>query len=397
MPMLARALTALALSLILVSAPLSAPLAAKARKKAAPWRPVAAEILMDADSGKILRSRHADTPTYPASLAKMMTLLLTFEALDRGTLRLDQQLPVSRYATTMPPSRLSLAPGSTITVEEAILALVTRSANDVAVVLAEAIAGSEKAFGKRMTARARALGMKHTVFRNASGLPNREQRTTARDMAILSRALVTRHAKHYGYFSRRSFVWQGKTIYGHNRLLSRYEGMDGIKTGFINASGFNLAASAVRNGHRLIAVVMGGESAVKRDQRVGELLDAGFRAHTPLSPDAVVAADEDPASQGDAALGVRAALVTSKPASAPEPQGIWSVQVGAFKNARAARRSAAAAAKALGQLAAGSEPKAVRSGRMYKARLVGFQSRSATVACDALKAKHLECFTLRAR
>mgnify|MGYP001333922915 CR=1 FL=1 len=397
MPTLARALTALSFSLAVASVPLSAPLAAKANK-AAPWRPVSAEILMDAQSGAVLRARNADTLTYPASLTKMMTLFLTFEALDQGKLRLNQPLPVSRYATTMQPSRLGLSVGGTITVEEAILALVTKSANDVAVVLAEAVAGSEATFAQRMTARARALGMKHTAFHNASGLPHRQQRTTARDMAILSRALIKRHARHYAYFSRRTFDWQGTTIYGHNRLLARYEGMDGLKTGFINASGFNLAASAERNGHRLIAVVLGGESAVKRDARVAELLDIGFRAHTPLPPDAVMAADDEPTAQGDAALGVRTVSLPKTRAPSPNTSSAhWSIQVGAFKNAAAARRDATATAKLLGTLAADAKPEVVRTGGMYKARLTGFQAQSATAACDALKAKKRDCFTLRAR
>ncbi|WP_207462564.1 D-alanyl-D-alanine carboxypeptidase [Azospirillum sp. SYSU D00513] len=410
MPMLARALTAL---LLAFSLSLSTP-ALAAKKKPKPWRPVAAEILMDARTGAVLRASNADTITYPASLTKMMTLLMTFEALDGGRLKLHQPLPVSRYATGMAPSRLGVPAGGTITVEQAILALVTKSANDVAVVLAEALGGSEKAFAAAMTARARSLGMKSTTFRNASGLPNREQRTTARDMAVLSRALIVRHAGYYDYFSRRTFEWNGKTITGHNRLLARYEGYDGIKTGFINASGFNLAGSAKRDGRRLIAVVLGGETAAKRDQRVADLLDIGFNSHTPLkAPEPVVAeaeAEEEETAEGDASLAVRASApavkaAAAKPVAAVKPpapkaasaKGGWSVQVGAFKDRQAALRSAQRSQDRLGKLAAGATPEAVRAGSIYKARLTGFGSDAARSACTALKAKRQDCFTLQSQ
>ena len=385
MPMLARALTAL---LFVIALTVSTPDALAAKKKT--WQPVAAEILMDAKTGAVLKARNADVITYPASLTKMMTLMLTFEALDKGTLKLHQPLKVSRYATTMQPSRLGLPAGGTITVEQAILALVTKSANDVAVVLAEALGGSEQAFAKTMTARARSLGMRNTTFKNASGLPNRQQRTTARDMAILSRALINRHAKHYSYFSRRSFQWQGQTISGHNRLLARYEGLDGIKTGYIGASGFNLAASAVRDGRRIIAVVLGGRTAAQRDQQVADLLDVGFKTHTPLkAPDMVIAeaaSEEDANAQGDAALRTAAAVAAG---------GNWSVQVGAFKSRSAALRSAQETSKVLGKLATASTPEVVRTGSLYKARLSGFAAQDAQSACAVLKAKRHDCFTLQ--
>ncbi|AWJ87175.1 D-alanyl-D-alanine carboxypeptidase (plasmid) [Azospirillum sp. TSH58] len=254
---------------------------------AAVFRPVHAYVLMDAQSGRVLDSENADTLTYPASLTKMMTLLLTFEALERGTLRLDQELPVSRHATNQKPSRLNLAVGSTIRVEDAILALTVKSANDVAVVLAEALGGSEEQFAEMMTAKAQALGMTSTTFRNASGLPHKEQRTTARDMARLSRAIVSRPAREYAYFSRTRFDWNGTVVPGHNRLLGRVEGYDGIKTGFINLSGFNLAGSASRNGQRLVAVVLGGTTAASRDREVAELLEQGFGSAPPKQTVAV--------------------------------------------------------------------------------------------------------------
>lgn len=399
MPLLARVSTLLLLSLT-VFAVLLAPLPASARNSAKKaWTPVAAEILMDAHSGKVLRARNADQLTYPASLTKMMTLMLTFEALDRGTLRLNQSLVVSRHAASMPPSRLWLAPGSTITVEQAILALVTRSANDVAVVLGEALGGSETAFAKKMTARARRLGMRHTVFRNASGLPDRLQRTTARDMAILSRALIGRHAKHYAYFKRRSFDWQGDTVYGHNRLMARYPGMDGIKTGYIAASGFNLAASAVRDGRRLIAVVLGGHSADARDSLVADLLDAGFQRPTspsrpaPAQPDLVIT--KNSASTAERSTAVSVAVPSLKPAATEAADSSWSIQVGAFASHAAAVRSARDTAKRLGSLAAGASPAVVRSGGLYKARLTGFPAATADAACSALKTAGRGCFPVR--
>lgn len=243
----------------------------------AAYHPVHASVLMDAGTGRILEASNADELTYPASLTKMMTLLLTFEALDKGTLRLDQELPVSFHAANQKPSRLGLTPGSTLRVEQAIIAITVKSANDAAVVLGEALGGTEEHFAEMMTAKARAIGMTNTTFRNASGLPNREQRTTAHDMARLSRAIVTLPAREYGYFSQTRFDWNGTTIGGHNHLLGRVAGYDGIKTGFINLSGFNLAGSAVRNGQRLIAVVLGGTSIRSRDHEVTELLEKGFK------------------------------------------------------------------------------------------------------------------------
>ena len=206
--------------------------------------PPYAEFLLDPATGAVLHAVNADTTTQPASLTKMMTLFLAFDALDKGDLALDQLIPVSRRAQNMAPSKLGLVAGTTIRVEDAILGLVTRSANDAAVVLAEAVGGTEEQFADMMTTKARILGMRNTSFRNASGLPNTRQTTTARDIAVLSQALIKGHARHYPYFSRTSFTYNGAPVQTHNRLMSRYDGMDGIKTGFVNASGFNLAGTA---------------------------------------------------------------------------------------------------------------------------------------------------------
>ncbi|MDX1464443.1 MAG: D-alanyl-D-alanine carboxypeptidase family protein [Halomonas sp.] len=235
-----------------------------------------AGIVIDADSQEILYAENADRLRYPASLTKMMTLYLMFEALEAGRLSLDQPLPVSAYAASKPASKLYVKSGSTIPVDQAIDALVIKSANDVAVVVAEALGGSDTHFAKMMTDKARELGMQDTVFRNPHGLPDAGQVTTARDMAVLSRQLMRDFPQYYPRFSRTSFTWRGKTITGHNRLLKNYPGADGLKTGFIRASGFNVATSAVRGDRRLLTVVMGGFSAASRDAHTADLLDRGF-------------------------------------------------------------------------------------------------------------------------
>jgi D-alanyl-D-alanine carboxypeptidase len=233
-------------------------------------------IVIDQASGRELSARNADASRFPASLTKMMTLYLLFDALDRGKVGLNTRLRVSRHAASRPPSKLGLRPGQTITVRQAMLALATKSANDAAVVVAEGLAGSEAAFARKMTAQARALGMGRTTFRNASGLHHPQQRTTARDMAMLGRALLRDHPARYHLFSTRSFRW-GRASHGnHNRLMSAYRGMDGIKTGYTRPAGFNLVASANRKGRRLVGVVMGSRSAATRNGLMASLLDQGF-------------------------------------------------------------------------------------------------------------------------
>lgn len=232
---------------------------------------------MDADSGRIISQRYADKSLHPASLTKMMTLLLTFEALDRGDIRKNTRIRISKHAANMVPSKLGLKVGATIKVEDAIKSLATKSANDVAVALGEHLSGSESRFANAMTARAHTIGMSKTRFKNASGLHNKHQVTTARDMAKLAQYILQRHPHHYKYFSTRSFTYKGKTYKNHNKLLATYRGMDGFKTGYINASGFNLVASAHRNGRRLIGVVFGGRSGNTRNSHMASIMDAGFR------------------------------------------------------------------------------------------------------------------------
>jgi D-alanyl-D-alanine carboxypeptidase len=242
----------------------------------AAYGPVFEWILLDAETGQVLSEQNADVLTYPASLTKMMTLYLAFEALNQGKLRLDQRLYVSDDAARRAPSKLALTPGDSVPVHDLILGIVTKSANDAAAVLAEGLAGSEANFARYMTSKARQLGMQQTWYQNASGLPNPDQRTTARDVARLALALYHQFPREYRYFSTREFDFRGELVHSHNHLLEWYPGLDGIKTGFVNASGFNLAASAVRDGHRLIGVIMGGRSARGRDIQMASLLDQGF-------------------------------------------------------------------------------------------------------------------------
>ncbi|MCA1296857.1 D-alanyl-D-alanine carboxypeptidase family protein [Stappia indica] len=230
-------------------------------------------IVIDARSGKVLHEEDADGLRNPASLSKMMTLYLLFDALDAGIVTLDSPLTVSRKAASQPPARIGVKAGTTITVDQAIRALAVKSANDVAVVVAENIGGTETAFAHRMTRKARSLGMRRTNFVNASGLENPGQVTTARDMATLARALKRNHARRARNFTARSFTYNGRTYKTTNNLLGRVAGVDGIKTGYISKAGYNLAASARRGGKSIIAVVIGGQTEAKRDREVTNLLE----------------------------------------------------------------------------------------------------------------------------
>jgi D-alanyl-D-alanine carboxypeptidase len=230
------------------------------------------DIVVDANSGNVLHATNPDATRHPASLTKIMTLYLLFEQLEAGKLKLDSALKVSEHAASQSPTKLGLKAGSSIQVEDAIKGIVTRSANDAAVVVGEAISGDEEEFAKLMTRKAQALGMSRTIYKNASGLPDDDQVTTARDQSILGRAIQERFPKYYKYFSTRSFTFRGQRIGNHNNLLGRVEGVDGIKTGYIRASGFNLVTSVHRGNRYLVAVVMGGNSAGSRDARMRDLI-----------------------------------------------------------------------------------------------------------------------------
>ncbi len=235
-----------------------------------------AAYVVHADSGDVLFDRYSTARRYPASLTKMMTLYLLFEELEAGNLTLESKLKVSARAAGQPPSKLGLEAGSTITVDDAIQALVIKSANDVAAVVAEHISGSEWRFAKKMTSKARSLGMSRTTFRNASGLPNSKQVTTARDMATLGQRVLQDFPQYYHYFAAKGFTWNGRTYASHNKLIKTYAGADGIKTGYTRRSGFNLVTTAVKGDQRLIGVVLGGRSSRTRDKHMRDILDKAF-------------------------------------------------------------------------------------------------------------------------
>ncbi|MBM6579287.1 SPOR domain-containing protein [Microvirga sp. BT689] len=251
---------------------------AEAARRRAPagggYSPLAASIVVDAKTGKILQGENIDEPRIPASITKVMSLYLLFEQLERGRMRLDTPLTVSSYAASQPPTKLGLRPGSTIEVDDAIKAMVTLSANDVSVVVAENIAGSEDAFAQMMTRKARELGMSSSAFYNPHGLPHSPANiTTARDLSILGRAIQDRFPKYFAYFQTSSFQYGSRTIRGHNRLLGKVEGVDGIKTGYTRLSGFNLLTSVNTDTRSIVAVVLGGRSGASRDQKMAALID----------------------------------------------------------------------------------------------------------------------------
>ena len=382
---------------------------------------VSESIVIDVETGQVLSQANADAITYPASLTKMMTLYLTFEALNAGRLRLDQYLPVSYEAASRAPTKLGLRPGESVAVQDLILGLVTRSANDAASVLAEGLGGSESAFAEQMSRKARLLGMTSTAYRNASGLPDPDQYTTARDEAQLALSLYRDFPREYRYFATRQFYFRGSIIHNHNHLLDWYEGADGIKTGYIGASGFNLAASAVRNGHRLIGVIMGGPSAGTRDREMAALLDRGFQdvgaggttmvAHREVPPPAVAEAEQAPSPTPREKSGIitkaasRLAAHLSpfgKAEAAPLvheqhalPAGEhWSIQLGAFRTESVAAKAAHAAASlptAKGKALQIVEPAKTDKERLYRARLLNFTPQEAWSTCIALRKRSIEC------
>ncbi|MBB3329625.1 D-alanyl-D-alanine carboxypeptidase [Halomonas campaniensis] len=410
-----------------------------------------AAIVVDVESGEVLHAANADETRYPASLTKMMTLYMLFEELERGNLQLDSRLPVSAYAASRQASKLYVKAGSTLPVETAIQALVIRSANDVAVVVAEALGGSETNFARMMTDKARQLGMPRTTFRNPNGLPDAGQTTTARDMATLSIRLMQDFPQYYPYFSQTRFSWNGQTITGHNRLLDNYPGADGMKTGFIRASGFNVATSAVRDGRRLVSVVMGGFTAASRDAHMSDLLDRGFvraslygrgdwvaqadfsgdRMSIEAAPAAMPAAparqpelqlaslpapeplpsaqpELPETAQGSAADPIRDLIARSEPAAvAPDralhrlepagPTGGWGVQVGAFSDPDNARSLASRAADRLTSELTGARIAVDEAGgpqKIFRARLVNLDENQAYRACRSLTREGMDCMVV---
>ena len=348
-----------------------------------------AAVVIDGDTGAVLYQKNMNHRHYPASLTKMMTLYLLFEAIEHGDVALGDSFKVSARAAGQPNSKLGLRKGKRIRVSQAILALIVKSANDVATVVAEGLAGSEVAFARKMTAKAKALGMNRTSFRNASGLPNRGQLSTARDMARLARALYLDFPRYYRYFAATSFRYGGKTYRGHNKFVSSYDGADGLKTGYIRASKFNLAASAKRRGRRLFAVVFGARSPDRRDREMANLLDGAFSEMAKIRVASVtVSTTPSPASGGLPLPPPKKPVIDT--VGAP-----WAIQVGAFSRINSAYAAVENSLKHIPGIvvraAALIVPVAEGDGGLYRARFVGVSWREAQRACKILTAKRLDC------
>jgi len=409
-----------------------------------------AAIVVDANSGKTLYSSNASARRFPASLTKMMTLYVTFEALAAGKIKTTTKIPFSAQAASRPPTKLGVGAGKSVTVETAILSLVTKSANDSAAALGEYFAGSEDAFGRMMTAKARKLGMDSTVFRNASGLPDPGQFTTARDMATLGIALREHFPQYYSYFSTRSFTYGRQRLGNHNRLLGRIRGVDGIKTGFTRASGFNLVSSVTDGDRRIVAVVMGGTSGASRDDAMAKLINtylpkASTRKGGPLvakagpspvkkpadlllghgapTPDFRPDGDQDEVvaafvERAEAAKPVvaAAAIIAPRPSepipgpkgnwvevddmntSSIEPGG-WVVQVASSPSQKEATAVLWTVARKAGPVLATASAYTVpyeKDGVTYhRARFAGFDSKkSAQRACSQLQKKNINCYAV---
>lgn len=368
-----------------------------------------AALVVDPGTGRVLLERNADVRRFPASLTKMMTLYMLFEALKDGRFTMDSKFEVTAHAAAQPAVKLGLKQGATIRVKDAILAMVTRSANDVASVVAEGLAGSEPKFARRMTEKARILGMRDTVFRNASGLPDEEQVTTARDMVRLALALRRDFPEYYKVFATRAFTYKGVRYNNHNHLLETYRGAEGLKTGFTRAAGWNLAASAVRDGHRVVAVILGGESRVWRDNKMADLLDLGFERVTreaeiiPLptaKPTLLAGLSGDAGSESDVAEGdsddpiVVADIGGATQTSAAVPSG-WGIQVGAFASEESAARALMFVESLLPGEFAGAVAVVIEvtnyATPLYRARIVGVEKPAATKACAILGARNQPC------
>ncbi len=402
-----------------------------------------AAIVIDANTGKTLHAANADAPRYPASLTKMMTLYMVFEAMEAGKVNKKTRIPFSKHAAARPPTKLGVRAGGSISLETAIYALVTKSANDASAALAEYFGGTESGFARKMTAKARQLGMTKTTFRNASGLPNSAQKTTARDMAVLGIALREHFPKYYGYFSTRSFKFGKRRMRNHNKLLGRIKGVDGIKTGYTRASGFNLVSSVETGGRSIVAVVMGGRTGRTRDAHMAELIGkylpkASTRDGGPLvakrtikpgsitvagmlalpkadiptpraRPQEVVVAAYAPepaprpaaplpGADGDAATEIRNSVTRIDPVkTASTTVSGWVVQVASSPNQKDALVALNQTRAAAGNILSEASPFTVpfeHEGTVYhRARFGGFTTKTAAWnACKALKRKNIECY-----
>jgi D-alanyl-D-alanine carboxypeptidase len=370
----------------------------------------AASIVIDMNTGEVLYARSADQLRYPASLTKMMTLYVLFNYMKHGKIGYETELVVTPYAAARVPTKLGLKAGETIKTIDAIKGLITRSANDAAAVIAENIGGTEDNFGRIMTEQARALGMRNTVFRNASGLPDPYQVSTARDLAILSQRLIRDFPEHYHLFSTKSFIYRGVAYRNHNRLLFDYRGADGLKTGFIRASGFNLATSARRDNKHLVAVVMGGDTAANRNATMRSLLDRHWGKARPGSgPGPLIAsagAPADPTRKPGFALAGAVASIAQPAALRAQPErlapsgGGYYVQVGAFPTQQEAQARIAQVQGQASDVLSGYNPVTTvfqkGSATFHRARFAGFTESSGRSACERLKRQSIDCIVMRA-
>lgn len=360
---------------------------------AAKTQAATSSILIDAQSGSILYADNADTLRYPASLTKLMTLYITFNALENGTLSLDDNLKVSRNAANRSPSRLGLIPGKTIDVRTAILATIIKSANDCATVLGESLAKDEKSFAVLMTETAHELGMKDTTFKNASGLPNSQQKTTARDMAILAAALYHHFPQYYSWFSIPQFEYDGRTYKSHNDLLKDFDGADGLKTGYTAASGYNIVTSARRGNHRVIAVTMGHDFSAERDKKVYAMMD---KALGNMELSSLIDYNRLHTEIDTAAPQTKSVKTATKSyASKTSKSGNWAIQIGSFGSYTKAQTHAQKIKNKLaGKFAIrGSHIEKVTTGgkTIYRSKLIGLAKADASRACAALKRGNQAC------
>ena len=379
-----------------------------------------AMLVVDAESGRELEAVSADEPRHPASLTKIMTLYLVFEALDSGKLRLGDRMPVSVRAANASPSKLGVHAGASLAVRDAVMGLITKSANDAAVVVAEQLAGDETSFAQIMTQKARQLGMSSTTFRNASGLPDPAQVTTARDLTRLAQAMLRDFPHYYPLFSVQEYVYEGRPMRNHNHMLGWYPGADGIKTGYIRASGFNLVISALRDGRRLIGVVLGGSTPNERDTVMGDMMDRGFERAAALrlaqfrpskpppgmryaainfAPGAVLPGEAPRAAvaarpgfpSGSAEFDSRTMTLSDTAADGAK----WAIQLGVFANAQAATQSVQRAMGLLPDIRttarATIETVPVNGKAMHRARLTNLDNQRAVRSCKRLEQAHIAC------
>jgi D-alanyl-D-alanine carboxypeptidase len=368
-----------------------------------------ASFIINENTKRIYHNANADTRNYPASLTKIMTLYLVFDALKSKKISMNSKFKVSKRATRQPPSKLNLSAGSNITVKNAILALVTKSANDVATVIAENLGKSERNFARLMTRKAKKLGMTRTTFRNASGLPNRGQLSTARDMATLGIAIRKNHPKFFKLFKTKSFIYKGIKYTNHNNLLGSYSGTDGIKTGYTNASGFNLVASVERNGQRIIGVVFGGKKARSRDKHMVTLLNKYFKTSLSKPLVRIAKPSELPKTRPKIVVtekNIKNFKIPPEIINNIIPNDIeedWFIQIGAFKNRlnahKAARNARNIVPEQLGNLPA-SLSKITKSSTnnnlqyLWRVRFVELAENQARSVCAELWTSGLSCIPL---